>query len=166
MKVWPVHVGLFRCGVTFALEESSSRPAKKKQKTALNKTKAPGSKQPAKGKGARLIGKLEGLMKMPVDVFSHVRKPCESASLTELTSMTQICQYLGPQDLLRLSQSSLRLREVLMTKDAKIMWQAALENYPTLPPCPSDLSEPQFVALMFCSTCQASPVHQVQRRGF
>ncbi|KAG8958812.1 hypothetical protein FRC00_002258 [Tulasnella sp. 408] len=46
-----------------------------------------------------------------------------------------------------------RIRDILMTKGAKRIWMAALASVPGLPECPTDLSEPQYVRLMFTHDC-------------
>ncbi|KAJ4497625.1 hypothetical protein C8R41DRAFT_865395 [Lentinula lateritia] len=70
-------------------------------------------------------GKLEGILKLPLDL--------------EL----EIYSYLEPLDLLRLSRTSKDLRVFLMSRSNAIVWRAARSNVPDLPPLPSDLSEPE-----------------------
>ncbi|KAG8940628.1 hypothetical protein FRC03_005279 [Tulasnella sp. 419] len=56
------------------------------------------------------------------------------------------------------------LRSILMSKSAKHIWRGARENQlPTLPPCPDDLSEPQYIALLFTNICQVCGANRAQR---
>ncbi|KAH8115067.1 hypothetical protein DFH11DRAFT_1591242 [Phellopilus nigrolimitatus] len=71
---------------------------------------------------------------MPIDVF------CE------------IARYLGPDDLLRMSRASKKLRNLLMTKYSKLIWRAA-EKAVGLPECPLDLSSPQYASFIFDLFC-------------
>ncbi|KAJ3864161.1 hypothetical protein EV359DRAFT_7354, partial [Lentinula novae-zelandiae] len=80
-------------------------------------------------------GKLEGILKLPLDL--------------EL----EIYSYLEPLDLLRLSRTSKDLRVFLMSRSNAIVWRAARSNVPDLPPLPSDLSEPEYANLVFASYC-------------
>ncbi|KAG8908297.1 hypothetical protein FRB99_007831 [Tulasnella sp. 403] len=84
----------------------------------------------------RKSGRLEGLMRMPVDVFAEV------------------CGYLKPIDLLHLARSSKRLREILMSKESKPLWCRSRSLLNALPDCPEDLSEPAYASLMFENGCQ------------
>ncbi|KAJ3900514.1 hypothetical protein F5879DRAFT_412417 [Lentinula edodes] len=86
-------------------------------------------------------GKLEGMLKLPLDL--------------EL----EIYSYLEPLDLLRLSRTSKDLRVFLMSRSNAIVWRAARSNVPDLPPLPSDLSEPEYANLVFASYC-----HMCMRR--
>ncbi|KAJ3893127.1 hypothetical protein GG344DRAFT_18943, partial [Lentinula edodes] len=80
-------------------------------------------------------GKLEGMLKLPLDL--------------EL----EIYSYLEPLDLLRLSRTSKDLRVFLMSRSNAIVWRTARMNVPDLPPLPSDLSEPEYANLVFASYC-------------
>ncbi|KAG8975303.1 hypothetical protein FRC05_005861 [Tulasnella sp. 425] len=90
-----------------------------------------------KRKSSRRSGhRLDGIMKLPVDIFAEV------------------CRYLKPVDLLQLARSSRRLREILTSKDAKNIWRTSRLLIEGLPDCPSDMSEPQYATLMFEIGCQ------------
>ncbi|KAG9024409.1 hypothetical protein FS837_005382 [Tulasnella sp. UAMH 9824] len=78
-------------------------------------------------------GKLRDLMNMPVDIF------------------TEVSSYLGPYDLRRLALTSKRLRDILMTKEARHIWKNAIASTPDLPECPTDLNEPQYIMSYFDS---------------
>ncbi|KAJ3562951.1 hypothetical protein NP233_g9257 [Leucocoprinus birnbaumii] len=64
-----------------------------------------------------------------------------------------IIMYLHPQDVLNLSRSTRRLRQLLMTRDARFAWKTSLSTVEGLPRCPSDLSEPQYANLAFDQHC-------------
>ncbi|KAG8921022.1 hypothetical protein FRC02_000485 [Tulasnella sp. 418] len=67
----------------------------------------------------------------------------------------EICVYIDPVSLLQLARCSTHIRAVLMTKRAESLWRRArITQFPTLPSCPIDLSEPQYIALIFDPTCQ------------
>ncbi|KIO33063.1 hypothetical protein M407DRAFT_17938 [Tulasnella calospora MUT 4182] len=72
---------------------------------------------------------------MPIDIF------------------VEVCYYLTPYDLRRLSHTCTRLRDLLMSKKARYIWQAVLLSSNGLPECPSDLNEPQYVRLLYSSEC-------------
>ncbi|KAG8697172.1 hypothetical protein FRC08_006695, partial [Ceratobasidium sp. 394] len=83
-------------------------------------------------------GKLKGLMNMPIEVF------------------TEIAKYLYPLDLILLSRANKFFRQLLLSRSAIQTWRHALSNVDGLPPCPEELCEPQYAALMFtkyCSMC-------------
>ncbi|KAG8785335.1 hypothetical protein FRC12_017729 [Ceratobasidium sp. 428] len=83
-------------------------------------------------------GKLQGVMNMPIEVF------------------TEIAKYLYPLDLILLSRANKFFRQLLMCRSAIQTWRYALSNVPDLPPCPKELCEPQYAALVFskhCSMC-------------
>ncbi|KLO03919.1 hypothetical protein SCHPADRAFT_841224, partial [Schizopora paradoxa] len=71
-------------------------------------------------------GKLSKLLEMPMEIF------------------TEVACYMTPEDLMNLARTSAGLREILMSKSSKRVWEAARTVQGTIPPCPSDLSEPQY----------------------
>ncbi|KAG8911602.1 hypothetical protein FRC02_006506 [Tulasnella sp. 418] len=130
----------------------NEEPVKKRAK-ANTKSDAKTSTSKASGKAkkvpvqrSRVAGRLAVLMNMPVDVFA------------------EICSHLFPIDILHLSWASKCLRSILMSKSAKHIWRGARENrLPTLPPFPDDLSEPQYIALLFTNMCQVCGANRAQR---
>ncbi|EIW52708.1 uncharacterized protein TRAVEDRAFT_53148 [Trametes versicolor FP-101664 SS1] len=93
------------------------------------------------GKGRAYSGKLAGLMDMPLDIFFEVST------------------HLHPLGLLHLSRVSKQLRSVMLSPKSKFAWVASLANVEGLPPCPKDMSEPAYSALLFgrvCNLCSAS----------
>lgn len=69
----------------------------------------------------------------------------------------QVACYMSPEDLLHLSRTSLGLRELLMSKSSKRVWEAA-RTVQGIPQCPSDLSEPQYADMLFGKGCSVSSV--------
>lgn len=63
---------------------------------------------------------------------------------------------MSPEDLLHLSRTSAGLRDMLMSKSSRRVWEAARTVQGTIPPCPSDLSEPQYADLLFGKGCSVS----------
>jgi len=61
--------------------------------------------------------------------------------------------YLHPLDLLSLSRTTKSLRRLLLNRISRYIWTYALSKIEGLPPCPSDMVEPQYVALMFWKHC-------------
>lgn len=103
-------------------------------------------------------GSLSLINSMPIDVLYEVRiyQYLHRVSLGINTYRLQIFTYLHPQDILSLSRSTHRLRQLLMTRDAKFVWKSALSNVHGFPFCPPDLSEPQFASLAFDEECHVS----------
>ncbi|KLO04423.1 hypothetical protein SCHPADRAFT_840592 [Schizopora paradoxa] len=81
------------------------------------------------------------LLKMPMEIFTEV-----SVALI----------HISPGDLLSLARTSADLRAILMSKSSKRVWDAARRVQGTIPPCPSDLSEPQYADLLFGKGCSVS----------
>ncbi|KAG8927900.1 hypothetical protein FRC02_007618 [Tulasnella sp. 418] len=78
---------------------------------------------------------LAQIMEMPMDVF------------------VEIASYLSPVDLLALSRSSKRLRQILLSRSSRVIWRISLRQVLGLPECPSDLDEPVYASLMFDEHC-------------
>ncbi|KAJ3770833.1 hypothetical protein FB446DRAFT_136038 [Lentinula raphanica] len=100
-------------------------------------------RMPKQFRGVRgKLGLLEKLAKdMPLDVILEI-----------------FC-YLEPRDLLRLARTTKDLRAILMSKSSVNIWRTVLGNVEGLPPCPTDLNEPQFANLLFepyCHVCMRS----------
>ncbi|OSC98615.1 hypothetical protein PYCCODRAFT_1417511 [Trametes coccinea BRFM310] len=83
----------------------------------------------------RGVGKLAGLMHVPMDVFF------------------EILSKLHPLDLLHVSRVSKQLRAVVLSRKSRFLWSASLTSVDELPPCPEDMSEPAYAALLFTRTC-------------
>ncbi|KAF8600705.1 hypothetical protein BDV93DRAFT_396519, partial [Ceratobasidium sp. AG-I] len=80
-------------------------------------------------------GRLAGLMKMPIDIF------------------TEIALYLMPTDIIVLARSNRFFRNLLMHRSAIHIWHGVMRNVPRLPPCPPEMCEPQYLALIYSRTC-------------
>ena len=59
-------------------------------------------------------------------------------------------------DVLNLARTSKRLRAILLSKGNRQVWRIALHAVPLLPPCPKDMSEPLYTALVFDTYCWVS----------
>ena len=68
-------------------------------------------------------------------------------------SVTQIFSLLHPRDLLRVSWATKAFRAVLNDRSSKPIWRTSLASVDELPPCPRDLPEPAYAALLFSPYC-------------
>ncbi|KAH7316389.1 hypothetical protein B0J17DRAFT_351532 [Rhizoctonia solani] len=66
---------------------------------------------------------------------------------------TQIVSYLFPKDIITLSRSNKSLRNLLMRRSSRHIWINAMKNVEGLPPCPSDITEPRYLSLLFARDC-------------
>ncbi|KAF8173616.1 hypothetical protein BJ912DRAFT_931853 [Pholiota molesta] len=82
-----------------------------------------------------MLGKLSGLLSLPLDIFF------------EITS------HLHPLDLLHLSRASRHFARMFLRKDNRHAWLAARQTVEGLPDCPRDISEAQYAHLLFESIC-------------
>ncbi|CAE6378256.1 unnamed protein product [Rhizoctonia solani] len=110
-------------------ESTRSRPSKR------TRTNTSGEKPPRKKYIKGKQGGLEGIMKMPIEVFA------------------EITYYLNPADLISLIQTNKFFRSMLLNRSAILIWQSSLSNVPDLPPCPNGMVEPQYAALIFSKNC-------------
>ncbi|KAI0702408.1 hypothetical protein C8T65DRAFT_559680, partial [Cerioporus squamosus] len=65
----------------------------------------------------------------------------------------QVTSHMHPLDLLHLSWVSRAFRAALTSKECRVAWVRALRTVPDLPPCPEDMSELVYVALIFGRNC-------------
>ncbi|KAK0220586.1 hypothetical protein IW262DRAFT_1317289 [Armillaria fumosa] len=80
------------------------------------------------------VGKLQGILSMPVEMW------------------LEILSFLSPQDVLQLARSSKDLRSIFMSRSSIAIWKAARRTVE----CPSPItgfSEPAWANLMFMNTC-------------
>ncbi|QRV93653.1 hypothetical protein RhiJN_21671 [Ceratobasidium sp. AG-Ba] len=92
---------------------------------------------------SRKKGRLSGVLLLPIEVF------------------TEIASHLTPPDVIALSRSNRYFNKLLLSRSALHIWTAAIRNVPGLPPCPKDLCQPQYAALIYskyCSMCGAGVV--------
>ncbi|CAE6535525.1 unnamed protein product [Rhizoctonia solani] len=78
---------------------------------------------------------FQGFMSLPVDVFVN------------------IASYFQLQDVLALSRVNSFLRRLLRSRESEPIWRSARLNLVGLPPCPKELSEPKYAALLFSKIC-------------
>ncbi|KAG9083804.1 hypothetical protein FS749_005721, partial [Ceratobasidium sp. UAMH 11750] len=132
-------------GSVFA-EDSEPETAKPKTRKRVRKDRqssdAPAEPPIKRSRGKQ--GKLKGLMNMPIEVF------------------TEIAKYLYPLDLILLSRANKFFRQLLLSRSAIQTWQHALSNVDGLPPCPEELCEPQYAALMFTKYCSMCGKHAMR----
>ncbi|KAG9088127.1 hypothetical protein FS749_002404 [Ceratobasidium sp. UAMH 11750] len=129
------------CEETVSAEDSEpeiiiKRKTRKRTRKDYQESDTPVEPQAKRVRGKQ--GKLKGIMNMPIEVF------------------TEISKYLYPLDLILLSRANKFFRQLLMNRSAIQTWRYALSNVPGLPPCPEQLCEPQYAALLFtkyCSMC-------------
>jgi hypothetical protein len=69
----------------------------------------------------------------------------------------KICSYVSPETLLALTRSCKSLRSTLLAYSARSVWTRSIERTEGMPACPVDLSEPQYIALLFGSSCSVCP---------
>ncbi|KAL5498250.1 hypothetical protein ACEPAH_2390 [Sanghuangporus vaninii] len=102
---------------------------------------------PVKSRRCRInkndVGKLLLMMSLPIDV------------------LYEIGRHLLPLDLLYLSRTNRSLYNVFMSKSSRPTW-IACRNTIQMPPCPSNLNEPQYASLHFEKTCQACDHRRVE----
>ncbi|KAG9079866.1 hypothetical protein FS749_008206 [Ceratobasidium sp. UAMH 11750] len=70
----------------------------------------------------------------------------------------KIMSCLLPADVLSLARSNKSIRNLLMSRASRPLWQAAFHNIPHMPPCPQSLCEPQYASLVFSETCSTCGV--------
>ncbi|KAJ2922350.1 hypothetical protein H1R20_g14734, partial [Candolleomyces eurysporus] len=70
-----------------------------------------------------------------------------------LEILYEILIHLNPSDLLTLSRSNRRLREILLNKSSRFIWKECLASVRGLPRCPPYMTEPQFSNLVFDESC-------------
>ncbi|RPD72985.1 hypothetical protein L226DRAFT_142501 [Lentinus tigrinus ALCF2SS1-7] len=76
----------------------------------------------------------------------------------------ELARHLRPIDLLTLARTSKVLRAFLLAKRNQQVWRITLYAVPLLPPCPEDMSEPLYSALLFdnhCWVCGDDEAHSV-----
>ncbi|KAF7347542.1 F-box domain-containing protein [Mycena venus] len=128
--------------------ESSKRPTRTATKKRKADSDADGSSAPKKPKTTKKLkgrqGRLAGLLSISLDV------------------VFEILGHLHPLDVLRLSRTSKEFRELLMHKSSRPIWRSSLNNVQDMPPCPPNMTEPQWISLAFDSICQVC--HKIARK--
>ncbi|KAI0721701.1 hypothetical protein C8T65DRAFT_724501 [Cerioporus squamosus] len=91
-------------------------------------------------------GGLKDMLEMPLDV------------------LMEIFSFMHPKDLLNLARTSKTFRAFLMNRSAQQLWKASIAQVDDLPPCPTYISEPEYINLLFftyCHICLKSNVQTV-----
>ncbi|CUA75450.1 hypothetical protein RSOLAG22IIIB_11742 [Rhizoctonia solani] len=70
----------------------------------------------------------------------------------------EVATHLFPADLLSLARSNKFFRKMFISRTSEYLWKQALANDPEIPECPPELTEPQYVSLLFSKTCSDGPV--------
>ncbi|KAF8835463.1 hypothetical protein BDN67DRAFT_975299 [Paxillus ammoniavirescens] len=110
---------------------SSRQPAKKRQ--SRRKGKQTESTEPVKR--SRRRGRLEMMPEMNLDILFY------------------IFGFLHPMDVLNLARTTKSFRQLLMRKSSAFIWKTSCKQIDGLPDCPPDLTEPQYVNLVFDPHC-------------
>lgn len=100
-------------------------------------SRVPVVKRTSSQKIARRTGRLKQFLDLPLDIIFA------------------IASAFKPRDLLSLARVNKAFRFQFMSRRARLVWRASLENVPGLPPCPPDLTEPQYASLLFENYCFA-----------
>ncbi|QRW07527.1 Synaptobrevin [Ceratobasidium sp. AG-Ba] len=121
-------------------KSTTAKPKHEERKSHPRKRARPASPEPelvvtAPKRVRGKQGKLQGLMNMPVDIFAA------------------IAVYLDPVDLVFFARANRFFRQILMRRSFVSVWRAAESNVEGLPPCPEELCEPQYAALVFVKCC-------------
>ncbi|PPR05980.1 hypothetical protein CVT24_004644 [Panaeolus cyanescens] len=100
------------------------------------------------------------------DLVAPEHGALERINTTPIDVVHEIFSHLHPKDLLTLSRTTKALRKTLLTREARWVWKSALGllYYRGLPGCPDDLTEIQYVSLLFdshCQFCLVSPASEI-----
>ncbi|CAE6477406.1 unnamed protein product [Rhizoctonia solani] len=129
--------------------QNGKAPAKAASKPKPNRKTKPKEDSPPAPKRARRLGAKHDLQSDGAsEIMSLMSLPVEV--------LIEIARYFHPLDLIMLSRVNKFLRELFMDKHSARIWRSARENLAELPPCPDEISEPQYAAMLFtkrCSTC-------------
>ncbi|KAH9907124.1 uncharacterized protein B0H18DRAFT_898352, partial [Fomitopsis serialis] len=68
----------------------------------------------------------------------------------------QIMRRLHPRDLLSLSWASKSFHDFMTKKSSAYIWKESLKNVQGVPPCPEQLTEPAWAALLYSPYCTVS----------
>lgn len=98
----------------------------------------------AKGKQKRCLSLL---LEMPLDV------------------LYEIFSHLQPRDIINLTRTSKIFRETLLSRSAITIWKAVCDREDA-PECPSWISQPAWVALLFEHVCQSCGARNIQKIDF
>ncbi|KAG8794715.1 hypothetical protein FRC12_022230 [Ceratobasidium sp. 428] len=120
-------------------QDKSKRPPRKRARCSISE-----SMEPVAASTERVPAEhshLAGLFNVPIDILA------------------EIAVYLHPVDLVYLSRTSKFFRNILMNRASAYIWRSAGLNVQNLPPCPKDISELQYAALLFTESCSICGDH-------
>ncbi|KAG8733091.1 hypothetical protein FRC12_018983 [Ceratobasidium sp. 428] len=103
----------------------------KRQRTSTTPTEIPIDGQQVRGKSSQVV-RFEDV---PIGIF------------------IKIASHLEPVDIILLARLNKSFRNFLMRQSSVEVWRRSMENVLGLPDCPSDMSEPCYLALVFLTTC-------------
>ncbi|TDL27050.1 hypothetical protein BD410DRAFT_783204 [Rickenella mellea] len=89
----------------------------------------------SKGTKGKICGRLAVLPSMPLDI------------------LLEIFGHLRPIDLLQLSRANKALNKIMMSNSGVSLWKAARRNIPAFPETPGDMSDAEWVHLIFETNC-------------
>ena len=92
------------------------------------------------------------LARLPLELILEVRLSFLSA-MQLLTISAQILSDLEPPELLQFSRLCKHFHVVLHSSTNLWVWRISLNKIYSIPPCPTDMTEVQFAALLFSEEC-------------
>ncbi|KAJ3513621.1 hypothetical protein NLJ89_g2851 [Agrocybe chaxingu] len=100
-------------------------------------------------------GPLKHFVDLPLDVVYEVGGILRAGGKAN-GHWSQIVSHLKPLDLLNLSRSSKGFRDFFLSRSSAALWRTVLHRLGGgIPPCPHDLTEPQYASLLFDKFCMA-----------
>lgn len=99
----------------------------------------------------RDAGKLKNFVDLPLDIIYEVSILLFQLYMT-LTAL-KVVSYLNPLELLTLGRLTKEFRALFMSRSSVAIWRRVLRHVSGLPPCPRDLTEPQYASFMFEKFC-------------
>lgn len=93
-------------------------------------------------------GSLERFLALPTELIFEVCTWCHSSSKFNRRSL-QVFKHLHALDLHHMSLTCRTFKQALCEPVSYPLWKAAFSAIPSFPPCPTDLTEPQWAYLMF-----------------
>ncbi|KAG8787751.1 hypothetical protein FRC12_015311 [Ceratobasidium sp. 428] len=79
-------------------------------------------------------------------------------------AFNEISKYLTPVDLLSLARTNKFFRKMFLSRASQHLWKTAMNNISNMPPCPEELSEPQYISLLYSPTCSSCGTNVFHRR--
>ncbi|CAE6534642.1 unnamed protein product, partial [Rhizoctonia solani] len=123
-----------RISLTFVEPKCDISEVEKATPRKIRRTVTQSARRRRRKKSAK---SLSGFVNIPLDIF------------------TEIASYLFPNDIFSLSYLSKLFRDLIMCQSSRHIWTNAMRNVEMLPPCPSDMSEPAYLAILFSKYCTA-----------